>query len=288
MQKVVVIPYSLFTKWQNKQRESDKHDKRLAGCEIDLNKILKSGKSDDFKKIHYVEALRKFLQENRKIDDDTSDIRLDIEDKYQTNNDPHYSVLKNKITGNTLKRGQTLYKLLLSSPNISWDSSGLVTLNGSLIPGSNITDLIAGALDQNYSDQHLFSPGKDAFERFVRALKGANYKMTSTNILRRPAINQITRTPRPAINQITRTPGRSTPTTQQTTPPPAGAQGQLQAVNQTPVIQNTPPQRVSRKAAKNKTARSENIYQRQYKVRTRQKKQSGGSNLNPDKWLIYK
>ncbi|CAF3562116.1 unnamed protein product, partial [Rotaria socialis] len=122
------------------------------------HKNITSGKSDDFKKIHYVEALRKFLQENRKIDDDTSDIRLDIEDKYQTTNDPHYIALKNKITGNTLKRGQTLYKLLLASPNISWDSSGLVTLNGSLITGSNITDLIAGALDQNYSDQHLFSP----------------------------------------------------------------------------------------------------------------------------------
>ena len=41
MQKVVVIPYSLFTKWQNKQRENDKHDKRMSGMEIDLNKYTK-------------------------------------------------------------------------------------------------------------------------------------------------------------------------------------------------------------------------------------------------------
>ena len=281
MQKVVVIPYSLFTKWQNKQRENDKHDKRMSGMEIDLNKILKAGKADDFKKIHYVEALRKFLQENRKIDDDTSDIRLDIEDKYQSSNDPSYTALKNKITGsNTLKRAQTLYKLLMTSPNISWSSTGLVTLNNVLIAGSNISDLIAGALDQRYSNQNQFSPGKDVFERFVRRLKGANYKMTITQNVPNQNVQQQ------AAAQIVQT----TPVRQQTqslTP----TQPQTQSVIHTPpVIQTPTPQGVSRKKSpKNKTPkRSENIYQKQYKARVRQKKQSGGSKINPDKWLIYK
>ncbi|CAF3769382.1 unnamed protein product [Rotaria socialis] len=200
MQKVIVIPYGLFTKWQTKQKESDKHDKRLADLELGLNKILKSGKTNDYKKIHYVEALRKFLQENRKMDDDTSDIRLAIEDeKTHSASDPLYNSLKNKIlVNNILKRGQTLYKNLSSSPHINWTDNGVIMLQGNTIQGSNITDLIAGALDQTFSDQNPSAVGIDAFEKWIRKLKGPKYVMTKTSlpsqsIMTTPRVTQASR-----------------------------------------------------------------------------------------------
>ncbi|CAF2202872.1 unnamed protein product [Rotaria magnacalcarata] len=174
----------------------------------------------------------------------------------------------------------------MTSPNISWSSTGLVTLNNVLIAGSNISDLIAGALDQHYSNQNQFSPGKDVFERFVRRLKGARYRMTITQNIPNQNVQQQQQQQQAAASIIQTTPVR------QQTPSLTPTQPQRRyhpAIQTPPVINQTPtPQRVSRKATKNKPPRTENIYKKQYKDRVRKKKQSGGSKINPDKWLIYK
>ncbi|CAF3454015.1 unnamed protein product [Rotaria socialis] len=265
MQKVVVIPHSLFTKWQDRQKENDKHDKRLANLEANLNKILKSGKADDFKKVHYVEALRKFLQEHRKIDDDVSDIKLEIEEKNQANlsNDHLYNSLKNKITGsNLLKKGQSLYKLLSNSPDIDWTNNGMVTLHGSLIAGSNIDDLIAGALDQTYSDRNPTSPGKDAFEKFVRRLKGGRYSMTrSAQQIAQQAVAA------PSQSQIIQSPVTQAP------------------VTQAPVTQRASRGRSYRGRASSGQAYPTNIYKKQYKENKRSNNDNSASATID--WLPY-
>ncbi|CAF3518715.1 unnamed protein product [Rotaria socialis] len=95
--------------------------------------------------------------------DEEPDVRLEIEEtdsKANITQDPLYVSLKNKFDTD------------------NWNDNGLVTLKGFQIPGSDIVDLIAGALDQSYSNRNSSSPGKDAFEKWINKLKGSRYKMT--------------------------------------------------------------------------------------------------------------
>ncbi|CAF4796229.1 unnamed protein product [Rotaria socialis] len=91
----------------------------------------------------------------------------------------HDIVLRQDILPDEIEtKGQRLFKDLSLLPDISWNDNGLVTLKGFQIPGSDIVDLIAGALDQSYSNRNSSSPGKDAFEKWINKLKGSRYKMT--------------------------------------------------------------------------------------------------------------
>ncbi|CAF4968855.1 unnamed protein product, partial [Rotaria socialis] len=82
--------------------------------------------------------------------DEEPDVRLEIEETDSKANivkDPLYVSLKNKFdTDKLLKKGQRLFKDLSLLPDISWNDNGLVTLKGFQIQGSDIVDLIVGAL----------------------------------------------------------------------------------------------------------------------------------------------
>ena len=180
MDKAIVIPHTLFAKWERQQKAVEKKDNHLIGLEKDLNGILKSGKPDEDKKIRYTEALRKFLQYSN-IDLDQGEkkpIEIPVIDKkpIKLKYDPVYSNLKTVLKSAALQRGQKLYKDLLTRTNdIKWDTNNTVTLQGYEIPSSDIITLIAGAVDAAYAQTHQHSAGKKAFEKWLQGVLGMKY-----------------------------------------------------------------------------------------------------------------
>ncbi|CAF3693050.1 unnamed protein product [Rotaria socialis] len=236
MEKAIVIPHTLFAKWERQQKAIEKKDNHLIGLEKDLNGILKSGKPDEDKKIRYTEALRKFLQYSN-IDLDQGEkksIEIPVIDKnpIKLKNDPVYNNLKTVLKSAALQRGQKLYKdLLTRDKDIKWNNNNTVTLQGYEIPSSDIITLIAGAVDGVYAQTHQHAAGKKAFEKWLQGVLGMKYvglkgrlAVRNTATSSTPINQTVSHFTPPAASPVQNIP-LSTPTSLSTHRRPATRQG---------------------------------------------------------------
>lgn len=61
----------------------------------------------------------------------------------------HIQILERKLPKTMKKRGILLYEDIARNSNVTWDDNGIVTINGIIIAGTNIVDLVSNAVRSN-------------------------------------------------------------------------------------------------------------------------------------------
>jgi hypothetical protein len=129
------------------------------GLDAEMHKIMsdKAEASEKWKK--YDQALQKYLffvNEQRK----PLELSLpDVPSATPTQDNTFNTALRQKLVGilpgSFKTRGGQLFDLLEAEKNITWDQGGLVTIDGALVPQSNIVDLVSDAVRTRKTAQAL-------------------------------------------------------------------------------------------------------------------------------------
>lgn len=183
------------------QRQLNSRDQLLPHKELSqldknmLEIINESNVSNSEKVRRYNQALAEYQSLNemtaRPVKRDTEDGQVKIAG--ETEETQPYSLIG--IPKPYQIKAQNLLQALLDSTNITVNSKGEVSIDGSLIPGSNATDLVHGAVNQKFKRDKLkgWQRFKDLFQRanVPRSMLG-NHVFAEDNIKDTPKSKPVT------------------------------------------------------------------------------------------------
>ena len=132
--------------------------------------INQKGENDYDKWLEYDQVMRKYMSKYKKLKEPVH-IPVDTESLQSALEKPDVAstILQSFSSGHPYrKKADVLYNILKNSSAITWDDAGRVSINGSLIPGSNLTDLFNDVIRQRQSSSPV------GWEAFVSLLASLN------------------------------------------------------------------------------------------------------------------
>jgi hypothetical protein len=132
--KMILIPQEAINKLQNNEEQMTKLDS-------EMNIIMKKKVSDREKWTMYNQVLQRYLQI---AEEKRQPVKLPI----SSDTDYLEETVISSVPPSYKSKVQEVYRILRHSSNIKWNDSGLVSVNGVSINGSNIVDLLNDILRQ--------------------------------------------------------------------------------------------------------------------------------------------
>lgn len=179
--KLVLMPHDSVTRLQEKTTDRTAKDV-MTELDSAMNNIMKQRADDSEKWAQYQQTLQRYLHfagEQRRPLELLAPLAAAADDDSTSRKQPSAVNRNEELRGQTinlvpLKSKQSaaqLFDLLVSdrsSPFISWDATGVVSINNAPVPGSNIVDLISDACRSKTKAEAPF------VEKFVGVLKKIN------------------------------------------------------------------------------------------------------------------
>lgn len=170
--KLILLPRDSVDKLQESQKQEIKSvqtpGNEMTRLDAEMSEILNMTTIDDSEKWkRYQQVLQRFLRmvENSHVNQILQSVQPDKSSQNGITDD----AIVNTVPIRYRSKAQLLLNSLHNAPNkvISWDNKGVVTVNGSPIPRSNIIDLINEAMRARKTVNPV---GRDQFARLLEEI----------------------------------------------------------------------------------------------------------------------
>lgn len=162
--KMVLISPELLQRFNTPLR-----DETLTNIEKDMSSILHSTEVEDREKWpQYQQLLHRRQHFQDQLREPVQVPVMETQSKRDNNNDCFQEEILKTLPKPYKTKGELLFKRLCTSDVITWDNQGRVSINGSAIPGSNITDLVCDVV------RFKKSGNPAGWRQFVEALSTIN------------------------------------------------------------------------------------------------------------------
>jgi hypothetical protein len=186
-QKMILIPENATAQMVSSIKSSESIQSQL---DHEMNDILSRNDltvSDKYKL--YQQALHRYLQHTPQAN---KPIALPLIEP-EGSKSPMIEFILESVPKTLVRKTSTLLNLMHVSNRISWDSTGVVSIDSNLIPGSNIIDLVHDVVRKRTTSKNPI--GIQQFKQFLQEInipkELINFQFGAGNLLNNKVVNTI-------------------------------------------------------------------------------------------------